>query len=403
MNTDIRTVCDKDMCAGCMLCVDMCPVNAIFLRDSLESYNAIIEPDICLKCGKCHKLCPQNSSHNYVEPSAWYEGWSRNPTVRLNSSSGGMASEISTKFIQLGGEVCTCVFDNGEFIFKFIDKAEDLSLASGSKYVKSNPQGIYKDLADKLANGKKILMIGLPCQIAAAKKYINHLYEKNFYTIDLICHGTPSPELLRLYLKDNHIILEDIQYIRFRKKNNTVSEYKSVEKSALQERIQDEYMHAFDIGMSYTKNCYSCRYARLERISDITLGDSWGSELSQSEKEKGISLILCQTMKGKELLDISDAELLPVDLERAINNNSNLRAPSVMPSSGYKFFSEIKRGKSFHRAMMNSDPGWVIKHRAKTLFPWMITIKQKIRGGYQQQFSSVSNIYKISASLKTNK
>lgn len=398
MERDFNFVCNKDMCAGCMLCVDICPVQAISVMDGIDSYNAVINHDLCLNCGRCHKLCPQNSLVNFKEPVEWYQGWSLDPSVRANSASGGMAAEISSKFIQNGGEVCTCVFDNGNFVFNFFDKVEDISSAAGSKYVKSNPHGIYNVLQDKLANGKKVLMIGLPCQIAAAKKYINGSNEQNFYTIDLVCHGTPSPELLRLYLKGKNMALEDINNIQFREKN-IVNEHMSVEKNIVNEKIKDLYMRAYDYGMSYTHNCYFCSYARLERISDITLGDSWGSELSQSEKEKGISLVLCQTTKGRELLNISNAELLPVDVNRAINSNLNLNKPSVMPPSGYKFFSEIKRGKSFQVAMLKSDPIWVIKHRIKNLFPCLIRIKKKCGGGYQQ-YNSVSNIYKISFEVK---
>ena len=40
--------------------------------------------------------------------------------------------------------------------------------------------------------------------------------------------------------------------------------------------------------IDYTENCYSCRYASQSRVSDISLGDSWGSELSEEEKKKGI-------------------------------------------------------------------------------------------------------------------
>lgn len=381
MNNDLQCVCGKDMCAGCMLCIDTCPVGAISLRDSIDAYNAVIDLNRCVKCGKCHKLCPQNSQPELKKPLEWHQGWSKDLTVRANSASGGIATEIASKFIQNGGEVCTCIFDNGNFVFRFFDKVDDLSYASGSKYVKSNPHGIYKHLSDKLENGKKVLMIGLPCQISAAKKFINRSHNKNFYTIDLVCHGTPSPNLLNLFLKGKNVAIEDIKAIHFREKNNTISEYNTLDKNALQEKIQDEYMQAYDCGMSYTKNCYYCRYARTERISDITLGDSWGSELLEPEKNKGISLILCQTMNGKELLSIANAEFLPVDIGRAINNNMNLKGPSIMPVSGDRFFSEIKKGKSFHKAMLCADPKWVIKYKIKRLFPWAVRIKQKLRGG----------------------
>ena len=52
MNDDKQRVCKKDMCAGCMLCIDTCPVCAISLKDSIDAYNAIIDLNRCIKCGK---------------------------------------------------------------------------------------------------------------------------------------------------------------------------------------------------------------------------------------------------------------------------------------------------------------------------------------------------------------
>ena len=51
------TVCEKDMCAGCMACIDICPKDAITIRDSLHAYNAVIDTDKCVECTACHKVC----------------------------------------------------------------------------------------------------------------------------------------------------------------------------------------------------------------------------------------------------------------------------------------------------------------------------------------------------------
>ena len=40
------------------------------------------------------------------------------------------------------------------------------------------------------------------------------------YTADLICHGTPSPQILDSFLFDYGIRLTEVQSIRFREKNN---------------------------------------------------------------------------------------------------------------------------------------------------------------------------------------
>jgi ferredoxin len=48
----------EDMCVGCGVCVDDCPVGAIILK---EDQKAIINEDECIRCGKCHDVCPEEA------------------------------------------------------------------------------------------------------------------------------------------------------------------------------------------------------------------------------------------------------------------------------------------------------------------------------------------------------
>ena len=82
--------------------------------------------------------------------------------------------------------------------------------------LKAPPYGVYKELRRKLQTGNKILFVGLPCQVAAVKKYVGEAYAKDLYTIDLICHGSPSPEILRIFLEQHGIQLNKLQNIQFR-------------------------------------------------------------------------------------------------------------------------------------------------------------------------------------------
>ena len=53
-------------------------------------------------------------------------------------------------FVENGGYVATCLFRQGEFVFEITNKLEELINFSGSKYVKSNPLGIYAKVIEKL-------------------------------------------------------------------------------------------------------------------------------------------------------------------------------------------------------------------------------------------------------------
>lgn len=66
---------------------------------------------------------------------------------------------------------------------------------AGSKYVKSNPEGSYKKIRKLLSEERTVLFIGLPFQCAALKKATEKSIKGHLYTVDLICHGTPSPKV----------------------------------------------------------------------------------------------------------------------------------------------------------------------------------------------------------------
>lgn len=359
----MRTVCDKNQCTGCAACFSKCSKNAIHIEDNLKAYNAIIDEALCVNCGQCEAVCPNNSFISRSEPILWQQGWASDEKIRINASSGGLASALAIGFIRAGGVVCSCVFEKGEFIFDFAYTENDVKSFAGSKYVKSNPEGVYKKINKYLMDGKKVLFIGLPCQAAAIR-----LYNKNhalLYTVDLICHGTPSPVLLRMFLNEKGFDIQSLADVKFRKKAEFYLSdgNKGIEPPS----VRDCYTFAFLGALCYTEKCYSCQYAAIERVSDITLGDSWGSQLPEEEQKKGISLVLCQNEKGKELLTIASLHLEDVDVERAVLNNRQLNRPSLKPAEYELFYRTIDKTKSFNKAVAKSYPKERFRQRIKAI------------------------------------
>lgn len=217
MENDVKTVCAKNQCVGCMACFDMCPKSAITIVDTRQAYNAVIDEEKCIHCGICTNVCQNNKETTLKHPETWYQGWIEDEKLRRKSSSGGAAKAISRQFISEGGVVVSCCFKNGVFGFECAASFEELEKFTGSKYVKSNPSGTYKKVQELLKEKKKVLFIGLPCQVGALKTVIKE--NDNLYTVDLICHGTPSPKLLRDYLELHNVNLEEVSSISFRYKD----------------------------------------------------------------------------------------------------------------------------------------------------------------------------------------
>ena len=116
----MKTVCAKDMCAGCMACINMCKKSAITIVDDYKTYNAVIDEVKCVNCGLCEKICPNVKCVEQVNPIFWKEGWALNPEIRSNASSGGIASSIIYSFIKNGG--------SRMFFFENLEKGFDFAM-----------------------------------------------------------------------------------------------------------------------------------------------------------------------------------------------------------------------------------------------------------------------------------
>lgn len=376
----METVCSNNKCNGCMSCLDICPREAIHIEKSLKSYNAHIDIEKCIACGLCHNVCPSNASCLAHPPQMWCQGWSNDLEIRKNGSSGGVATALSLNFIRNGGYVCSCVFNDGKFGFVITADEKDLANFSGSKYIKSDAIGIYSKVFTLLQRGEKVLFIGLPCQVAGMVNYAKFKRnDKNLYTVDLICHGTPSPMFLDMFLSQYGVLAKNCDNIGFRVKdsfqiNDNTRTFSSV-------GVCDRYMTAFLSALNYTDNCYRCQFAKKERVSDITLGDSWGSNCDSNEWKKGVSLILCQSDKGEELLSQSNLHLFDVDLDNAIAHNHQLSTPSIAPKSRAKFFRDIEKGMNFNGAVKRALPKECIKQDFKALLIKLHILPRAAGGG----------------------
>lgn len=364
-----KTVCRENLCTGCKACLDICPKNAITLFDSMDNLNAEIDQSRCVHCGLCEKVCQVCSPQPLKEPISWYQGWVADEEQRKQSSSGGFAYAFARTVVSEGGYVAACLFDKGEFRYHIASSAAELEQFRGSKYVKSDPAGVYAAVKKLLIQDKQVLFIGLPCHAAALKKTLGKEYEK-LTIVDLICHGSPSPKLLNLFLTQYHRSLKTLGHIAFRQKNTfqlSVEDTEVTGKQILftQHGIRDRYTIAFLKGLTYTENCYSCPYAGIARGTDITVGDSWGSELNEENRKKGISLALCQTKKGEALLKRSDLHLHKVDLDKATAANQQLRRPYPRPKQRAAFFEYVKKGKRFNRAVEACFPKLCFRQSVK--------------------------------------
>ena len=191
-----------EKCTGCMACYNACPFNAIeIIQNEKGFYEPHIIEEKCKKCKKCVITCPQNNLAEKKENKVVYAAWSNSEIEREESTSGGIFSEIAKKVLEEDGIVVGAIYDeNFKVVHGILTNKEDLQKTRGSKYVQSYIGDSFKIVKKYLDEGRKVLFSGVACQIAGLKNFLNKKYN-NLITVDVLCHGVPSPMIFEEYKK----------------------------------------------------------------------------------------------------------------------------------------------------------------------------------------------------------
>ena len=196
-------ILNKKDCCGCNACVQRCPKQCIIMQTDNEGFlYPIVDATTCIDCGLCEKVCPVINQTEPQEPLKVYAAYNKNEDIRMQSSSGGIFTLLAEEIIKKGGVVFGVKF-NKDWMpeFGYTETLEGLSTYRGSKYVQAIVGDAYKQAEEFLKAGREVLFSGTPCQIAGLKRYLRKEYDK-LLTVDIICHGVPSPKVWNMYLKE---------------------------------------------------------------------------------------------------------------------------------------------------------------------------------------------------------
>lgn len=354
----------EETCTGCGACYNICPVDAIDMKENKEGF---LFPHInekkCVSCGKCEKVCPvmHPSYENNAEPQFWAA--QAVDKMRMDSSSGAVFPLLSEEIIGENGVVCGAAFteDYRDVEHIIVTDFEGLKKLKGAKYVQSNIGRVYHYLLEKLEQGKKVLFSGCPCQVAGLKNFLGKSYD-NLLTVDVLCHGVPSPKAYHKYL--DTIVTADrpgvgLESFSFRNKYQygwAHSAYGILKDGYYYSKARNETMwyNAFLNILDCRKSCGQCMFNRLPRQGDITLGDFWGEEgLDKKFRDgKGISLVCLNNDTGKNFFKRIEKKLLRFEqtsLEVAKMKNGNLVGSSKSHRNRYRFFDLLDKYDNFDR------------------------------------------------------
>lgn len=351
-------IIEKNKCCGCGACQNICPKQCIEMKMDAEGFfYPVIDAYKCVHCDLCKKICPVEKKMDRSFPPLFFAGYNRKVDVLLDSSSGGIFWPIVETFIYDGAIVYGAVQkDKMHICHERYDDLENCKLFRKSKYLQSDVGYSYKQVKKDLDCGKTVLFSGTPCQVAALYSFLQKDYD-NLFTIDVVCHGTPSRAVFDRYIEE--------QEKKYKKK---IVSFCWRDKS--QGWGPNRITMTFEDGSKYTStsqenpmqkgfldnwylrpSCYECKFAKLPRIADISLADFWGydMELTKQNNNGGISLIAVSSERGQLMFDKIKNELFfhPVTKEYACERARHLWThPSDNPKR-QKFMNDFLSGKSF--------------------------------------------------------
>ena len=350
-------------CTGCSACHTVCKSTAIHVKlDLYGFYRPVVDRDKCTRCGMCIKYCPViieqknvNVKENNIETKA-FAAWSSDEQIRLSSSSGGIFSEFAKKVIDAGGMIAGCVWgDDWTPEHILTNSWADVERMRGSKYVPSKAGDIYQKVIDFLRDGgKKILFSGTPCQVAAMDAMLVKEQREKVILVDFICHGVPSIRVFHLYL-DELFNGEKVISYSFRNKAlgwQTILAYSANEECYHLPGYHDPFFLGFAAYNLYLMEaCYSCPFAKMPRVGDVTFGDFWGCPEDMYDK-RGVSIVLANTLRGLETLESANDKgsivLKQVSFQQVIASNYRaFKGDYPIPSKRKKLMNALKDGKKF--------------------------------------------------------
>ena len=153
---------NNKQCCGCGTCENICPRSCIEMRQDEKGFlYPKIDGNKCISCGMCEKSCPvlnyKTKSPTVIK--AVYAAYTNDEKIRLESSSGGIFSEIAEYVLQSGGVVFGCAMseDCKKAWLIMIEKPKDLKYLRGSKYLQSEIRHTYRETKEALKQQRLVL------------------------------------------------------------------------------------------------------------------------------------------------------------------------------------------------------------------------------------------------------
>lgn len=394
---------DASRCCQCGVCLAACPSSALEKRNDGKQYIIVVSADRCCQCGRCVQVCPAHQiSSTLIPPNALAEArniwlsYAVDAKVRRFASSGGVTRTALYHALQSGLVTAAYtlfypeVMQDGDGTLKQICKEAEGVWLSDTPDIFSIPRSLYRPIlwgenlkVDQPTTGK-VLLVGLPCQLKAARSLLRRICpDVDMFTITIFCRKN-----------------KNLLYSRYIKQIIRVSDRPNIYHDVVYRG--DGWPGSFKVLGDETKTtgyfypthcwnfeaCYYCLDCLNMHQSDMTVADPWGLISPQNEPE-GQNLILVWTEKGQQLIENCGRALTCIPVSsykaniavdyRAIKQkevlfktsgaigslNANLVKEKMKARFGETMFHFVPHTSSIYRAFMRLRHGRAMRKNAQ--------------------------------------
>lgn len=293
--------------------------------------------------------------------------------TRLASRSGGVFTSLSD-FVLANGVVYGVVLEDNRIARHIrVENAKDRDGLRGSKYIQSHLGETFLSIKSDLAQGKKVLFCGTPCQVNALNYFFGKKQIENLITVDIICHGVPSEKVWQDYLDDTaRTIGKKIDSVMFRNKYKYGWEA-HLETFTFEDGTTMDGAFFKDMFFSHEiirPACFNCKFKNMDRVSDFTIGDAWGINEADPDfnDDNGVSIVLVNTKKAETIFEnLTDLDVRACDMTGYMQEclKENYLVPKNRASfwKYYRKYGFAKMKKKYYLDQKKKE--WIGKIKAK--------------------------------------
>lgn len=378
-----KHLAEKMKCTGCTSCMNTCPQKAITMCEDEEGFlYPIVNKELCVACGLCSKVCPVLSPAEIAPNLCCYAAKNRDLSQRADSTSGGVFAALAKKVVADGGIVCGAAFNSQwNVVHTFASNETELSPLLGSKYVQSKLDDCFAIVKLFLDSGKQVLFSGTPCQVAGLNHFLQHFYS-SLITVEVFCHGVPSPMVWQRYILEK-CANNEVHHVIFRNKkvswaNFSVAAFLHDGTAIFDEPyVQNIYYKGFLTNLYLRPSCTRCVAKPFKSGSDLSIGDFWGIQnyFPDFNDDKGVSAVIIHSEKGLSLFNQLSFDKVETSYHAILQGNSSLEKSVTSSPHRTLFFQLLNQNAYSIQQLLTKFTRPSFKKRVKSFIKIIIRKK----------------------------